>query len=280
MKRREFFTAIAATLFTGRLVSDAFANTLKAPGGNRAERLDDAIKDYLDKMQRFDEPDDGDVYCDSAQLPVLRSAVKRLERLQRVVGHGNFHLLGFDEGIRVAGNYPQIGGFPKTELHFLEMIFYENAARYGFFGEKPLKRLTDRVRTRDVVKIRGAGNYIFNGTPLERYNRIMKDLGDQAVLTSGIRSVNKQFLLFLNKVLKSNGNLSLASRSLAPPGYSYHGVGDFDVGQVGFGPANFTARFTTTDVCRRLEDLGYIDLRYQRDNCLGVRFEPWHIKVT
>ena len=87
-------------------------------------------------------------------------------------------------------------------------------------------------------------------------------------------------MLFLNKAYKSNGNLSVASRSLAPPGYSYHGVGDFDVGQVGFGADNFTARFTSTEVFKKLENLGYINLRYQKDNLLGVRFEPWHIKVS
>ncbi len=50
-------------------------------------------------------------------------------------------------------------------------------------------------------------------------------------LTSGVRGVAKQFILFLAKAEANGGNLSLASRSLAPPGYSYHGVGDFDVGE-------------------------------------------------
>ena len=99
------------------------------------------------------------------------------------------------------------------------------------------------------------------------------------VLTSGIRSVTKQFLLFLNKAYGSEGNLSLASRSLAPPGYSYHGIGDFDVGQTGLGPDNFTERFTTTSVYKRLNEQGYVRIRYPLDNMLGVRFEPWHIKV-
>jgi LAS superfamily LD-carboxypeptidase LdcB len=73
-------------------------------------------------------------------------------------------------------------------------------------------------------------------------------LGNKVILTSGIRSIIKQLTLFLNKAYKNNGNISLASRSLAPPGYSYHAIGDFDVGQVGFGVANFTEKFTTTKV--------------------------------
>jgi len=99
------------------------------------------------------------------------------------------------------------------------------------------------------------------------------------VLTSGVRSVIKQFLLFLNKAYANDGNLSLASRQLAPPGYSFHGIGDFDVGQAGFGYYNFTEKFIATDVYKKLADLGYLTLRYPQDNMLGVRFEPWHIKV-
>jgi len=105
-------------------------------------------------------------------------------------------------------------------------------------------------------------------------------VGRQVILTSGVRGLIKQFLLFLNKAYKSNGNLSLASRSLAPPGFSFHGIGDFDVGQAGFGVANFTERFTTTEVYRKLRYLDYINLRYTQDNLLGVRFEPWHVKMN
>jgi len=90
----------------------------------------------------------------------------------------------------------------------------------------------------------------------------------------------KQFLLFLNKTRQSQGNLSMASRSLAPPGYSFHGVGDFDVGKKGYGIHNFTKRFTETKIYEKLNDLGFIKFRYEQNNTLGVRFEPWHIEVV
>jgi hypothetical protein len=195
------------------------------------------------------------------------------------VGHGNFHLLNFDDALKIARNYSRVGRFPKAELHFLEMIFYESAALYGFFGEKPLKNLTARIKRYQVAKVPHTGNYLYKGLSVETYKKVKQALGDQVILTSGVRSIVKQFLLFLNKAYKSKGNLSLASRSLAPPGYSFHGIGDFDVGQVGFGAANFTERFTTTKVYRKLAHLGYVKLRYEQDNLLGVRFEPWHIKV-
>lgn len=52
------------------------------------------------------------------------------------------------------------------------------------------------------------------------------------------------------------------------------------MGIVGWGTRNFTNEFATTDEFRRLQDLGYIDIRYPEDNRFGVRFEPWHIKVS
>ncbi|MBF0383635.1 MAG: D-alanyl-D-alanine carboxypeptidase family protein, partial [Magnetococcales bacterium] len=131
----------------------------------------------------------------------------------------------------------------------------------------------------EVVKVPNTGNYLYKGRPLETYKKIRKQLGNKVVLTSGVRSVIKQFLLFLDKAYESDGNLSRASRSLAPPGYSYHGISDFDVGQRGYGRYNFTSKFVSSEVYKRLTDLGYLKLRYPKDNMLGVRFEPWHIKV-
>jgi hypothetical protein len=280
MKRRDFLKVVPAVIIGAGFVPQSLAGIVRTAPAKPLGNYDDSIKDYLHKMQNFDDPHHGDVSLDSKQLPLLESSVNRLKRLQAIVGHGNFHLLSFGQGLRVARNYSRVGPFSKAELDFLEMVFYENAALYGFDGEKPLQQITGSINRRDVTKIPHTGNYVYKGPSLEIYQRIVRDLGDQVTLTSGVRSVAKQFLLFLSKAWRSNGNFSLASRSLAPPGYSFHSVGDFDVGQVGFGPANFTERFTTTEVCRRLENLGYIDLRYRQDNTLGVRFEPWHIKVT
>ena len=161
----------------------------------------------------------------------------------------------------------------------MESIFYEEGQRYGFLGQKPMKKITERIKKADMNKIPGSGNYLYKGKPYETYMAIRRELGEQVVMTSGVRGVMKQFLLFLNKAYSKNGNLSLASRSLAPPGYSFHGNGDFDVGQAGFGSLNFTERFKETAVFKRLSDLGYLRLRYPKDNLLGVRYEPWHIKV-
>lgn len=237
------------------------------------------LSTYLKKVREFNDDHDGDVFLNESQFRLLARSVRRFHRLQRLVGFGNFYLLDFDDAIRVARSHEDVGMFTMAELNFLEMIFYERASDYGFFGEKPMKNLTDRIPRREVVKVPDSGNYLYKGRPLETYYKIRKELGDQVVLTSGVRSVIKQFLLFLDKAYESKGNMSRASRSLAPPGYSFHGISDFDVGQRGYGQYNFTEKFVTSEVFKRLRGLGYLDLRYPRDNLLGVRFEPWHIRV-
>jgi hypothetical protein len=173
----------------------------------------------------------------------------------------------------------QIGSFTSEEMAFVEEIFFYDARNYGFYGEKVNDKLTARFDEKDAVKIPGSGHYIFKGRPQALYQEIVRDVGSDIVLTSGIRSVVKQLHLFLSKAIVCHGNLSRASRSLAPPGHSYHGISDFDVGKLGWGYRNFTDHFAKSDVFKRLIDLGYVDIRYTPNNSYGVRFEPWHIKV-
>jgi hypothetical protein len=282
MRRRDFLKAITAgVLLSGvdpySLVSAA--QLYPQSHGLSTSEFDVNIKDYLHKMQNFDQPHTGDVVLEKKELILLRACVSRLKRLQRTVGHGNFHLLSFDDGLRFARNYSKVGRFSREELDFLERIFYADSATYGFWGEKPIDNMTTRINKKEVVKIPESGNYLYKGEPQQMYEKVRKHVGDKLYLTSGIRGVVKQFFLFLNKANANNGNLSLASRSLAPPGYSFHGIADFDVGQIGYGSLNFTGRFTTTEVFKKLDYLAYVTIRYPKDNFKGVRFEPWHIKV-
>ena len=280
MDRRDFLKSLAAGVIgVGLAPAELLAEVTVKPIGPMQVIRDFHIKDYLHKMKNFGRPHENDVYLDQKDFLLLESSVNRFKRLQQTVGHGNFHLLDFDDGIKIARNYSKVGAFSRDELAFIEMIFYNDPTPYGFFGEKPVKNLTSRIRRKEVVKIPGTGNYLYRGLPLKTYRHIKKELGDQAFLTSGVRNVIKQFLLFLNRTYDTGGNLSLASRSLAPPGYSFHGISDFDIGQAGLGSDNFTERFITTKVYTRLKELGFLALRYPQDNLLGVRFEPWHIKV-
>lgn len=282
MQRRDFIKSVTAGVILSGVApfSKVFANQLLPKNQNiPGSSFDGYIKDYLHKMQNFDRAHPDDIYVEEELMPVLSACVSRLKRLELLVGHGNFYLLGIDKGLSFARNYPEIGEFTREELDFLERIFYTDSSVYGFIDEKPIDKMTLCINEKDAVKIPGTGNYIYRGTSHEIYNKLKSIVGDKLYLTSGIRGVVKQFLLFLDKAETNRGNLSLASRSLAPPGYSFHGISDFDVGQIGYGSLNFTRRFTTTEVFKKLEDLEYVNLRYTDGNLKGVRFEPWHIKV-
>jgi LAS superfamily LD-carboxypeptidase LdcB len=165
-------------------------------------------------------------------------------------------------------------------LDFLEEIFFTDVNQYGFFGAKVTPELTARISIPDVVKIHGSGHYLLKGSSYNFYQKIKQDVDQQLLLTSGIRNVVKQMHLFLAKALQSKLNLSKASRSLAPPGNSFHYIGDFDVGKIGLGEQNFTEDFSHTEEFSRMVNLGYIDIRYTDINLYGVRYEPWHIKFA
>lgn len=234
----------------------------------------------LEKVRLFENDFHDDVFLPADERRILLSVALRLGRVQKIVGHGNFNVLGFDEAIRFSKKYSKIGRFTEEELAFMEMIFETQASEYGFFGEKVSESLSDRIAKKDIVKVPYSGHYLFAGDSLNYYNKLTKDVGKNIILTSGIRSNVKQMMLFLNKAVESEFNLSKASRSLAPPGHSFHGIGDFDVGRIGWGAKNFTDQFAETREFKKMEDLGYVQIRYTSDNRLGVRYEPWHIKVV
>ena len=280
MKRRYLLKALGLGCIGFGIAPEILAKAINGYFAGTNVYPDDELKDYLLKIQNFNNSHEDDMLIESNLYTAFESTVMRLRRLQKLVGHGNFNILSFTDGLSLARNYSKIGKFTKQELSFMELTFYADGRRYGFLGQKPLKEITDQVKKKDVVKIPYSGNYLYKERSVEIFESIKKELREQVVLTSGIRGVVKQFLLFLNKVYSSDGNLSLASRSLAPPGYSFHGNGDFDVGQAGYGALNFTGRFTETEVYKRLSELGYLKLRYPQDNRLGVRYEPWHIKIS
>ena len=280
MKRRYLLKALGLGCVGLGIAPEILAKTIEGSISVANESADIELKDYLQKIHNFDSPHDDDVLVDINLYNTFESTVMRLRRLQQLAGHANFNILSFSDGLSLASHYSKVGEFTKPELGFMEIIFYEEGKRYGFFGQKPLKEITCQVKKNEIVKIPYSGNYLYKERSIEIYEKIKKELGNQVVLTSGVRGVMKQFLLFLNKAYSHNGNLSLASRSLAPPGYSFHGNGDFDVGQAGYGALNFTEHFTETDVFKRLSEMGYLKLRYPQNNQLGVRYEPWHIKTN
>lgn len=230
------------------------------------------------KVANFDQDFPDDIFCEKHRLEMVHALLQKFRAVQRRVGDGNFNLLGMDDFFNQA-ELTSRGPLTREEKAFLEELFFFDAKKYGFYGDKNFHRFTDSIRKEDVRKIAGTGHFLRRGKSEETYARLRRDVGDSIILTSGVRSLAKQFHLFLEKTAVSSGNLSKASRSLAPPGYSFHGHGDFDVGKVGYGLSNFTDDFARTEEYKRLEALGYVEIRYTAMNDLGVRFEPWHIKV-
>jgi len=274
MDRRAFLRALSVLLLAQGYPASRIVRAVASP----VTPMNDPAGAALTKKK---EPvSSNDILLPKEDWPTLLTLLDRFSRIQATVGFGNFCLLGFDDSLLVARNYTRIGAFTPTELIFIEKLFHTDARTYGFHGAKTFPKLSDTITGSTIQKIPGTGNHLFKGFPQQVYRQITHDIGDQVVLTAGIRNMAKQFYLFLGKVKKSKGNLSLASQTIAPPGYSYHGVGDFDVGQVGFGSANFTTRFSGTSVYKKMTQLDYIRFRYPRNNRLGVQFEPWHVQVV
>ena len=243
----------------------------------------DHTKDSLtriDKIKRFDEDLAGDTWVELHDVKNFYSLAKKLNRLRSFVGYGNFNLVSFDDFLKLSTKSSKLEPITAGELRLFEKLFFANAKEYGFYGEKVITNQTYAFKRSQCSKIPRTGHFLLKGRAEELYSDLRKKIGDDLVLTSGVRGVVKQMSLFMNKAIATNGNLSRASRSLAPPGHSFHGAGDFDVGKVGLGYANFTEKFADTDIYKRLTDLGYVNIRYTDDNKFGVRYEPWHIKVV
>lgn len=278
MDRRSFFKGLA---FTGLALPSTLS--LAHEGDSEDESMSPSSGDparMLEKIRNFDHDFPEDIHLPAERRQLVNNLLQRISRVRNRIGYGHFNLIAFDELLKSAAMAPEIGAFPREEVEFMEEIFFFDAKAYGFFGEKVSPSLTARIDKRIVLKVPGSGHYLFKGRPEALYQKVQKDIGPDIVLTSGIRGVVKQLDLFLTKAVSCDGNLSRASRSLAPPGHSFHGTSDFDVGKAGFGPLNFTDDFAATDVYKRLTDLGYVDIRYTETNSFGVRFEPWHIKVS
>ncbi len=228
-------------------------------------------KDYLEI--------NNDINLDINDLRVLYTLDNRLKKLRRFVGYANFNIISFDEALYYARNYSAIGKFTNNEIALIEKLFYIEPSKFGFYGKQTVKNLSQKISQNEIVKIPYSGHYLYKGKPIDDYNRIKNDVGENVVLTSGIRNVIKQLSLYISKIKSLDGNLTKASNIIAPPAYTYHAISDFDIGKRGWGNKNFTAEFARTEEFAKMRQLKYIGIRYTLNNKDGVRFEPWHIEV-
>lgn len=221
-----------------------------------------------------------DIFLEKEFHESFKSVQKKIKYVQSFVGYGNFNIISFDETLDILRYSKDQSIFTKDELNFIEHIFYYEPSYHGFYGERTTSNLTAKIDLKEIEKIPYTGHYLFKDRSKETYEKLKKDIGPTIYLTSGVRSVVKQLKLFLDKLDSVEMNLSKASRTIAPPAFTYHSVGDFDVGKKGLGSDNFTERFSYTSEFSQMKTLKYIDMRYTVGNKDGVRYEPWHVKVV
>ena len=257
-KRRDF-------LIKSALLSIAGASSLAA--------------DALDNLSIITEKST-DIYLSQEDFITLSLLRERFKRLKKFVGYANFNIISYNSALYYARNYSAVGKFTPEEVYLMERFFYEDPTRYGFYGERTVENISDSIKRSDLQKISRSGHFIFKGPSLDSYNRLQVDVDTKdIILTSGVRSVVKQMRLFVDKLYRNKGNLTKTTNAIAPPAYSYHSTGDYDLGKKGFGYDNFTPRFALTKEYSELKKLSYIEMRYTLLNNDGVRYEPWHIKA-
>jgi len=292
MKRRDFIKYSTASIILPSSINMLNASTttveqqffpirvLNSLLGRKEKQTVEKIEVQIEKkeIQKLEEIQK-DVFVEDRYLDSFNSIRIKLKLVQNHVGYGNFNIIGFDEMLKIAKYSNKIESFNSLELEFLESIFYYDPSSHGFYGERISQNITQIINKKEIIKIPRTGHYLFKGEPKETYQRMKDDIGDSLTLTSGVRSIVKQTKLFLDKIHSVEGNISIASKSLAPPAFTYHSIADFDVGKKGFGHANFTSRFALTQEFLKMRKLKYIDMRYTINNKDGVRYEPWHVKV-
>ena len=199
----------------------------------------------------------------------------RLESVQRVIGQGRFNLVSFADVRAAAKRTPQ-GALTAVEESTCSELFHLDARRIGFLGARVVRDMNYALPQAQLVRVEG-GQHLFPAANA-LFDRARLAVGPQLIVTSGARGVAKQMLVFLRSALRA-GIIARHVHTVAPPGYSYHAVGDMDVGDRALGGANFTEAFANSSTYRKLIALPYVRLRYPRNNALGVSFEPWHLQV-
>ena len=240
---------------------------------------DESIKDYLFRIRNPDMRHAGDVVADAKTRATLASVNQRLTTVRDVVGFGNFNVLSFDEMLEFGRRYSQIGEFTRSELDLLESLFTRMLRDTVSLARNLSARSPSGSTCAMSSRFRITGHYVFSGKSLALYEKVLKQVGGNLTLTSGCAASSSR--CSSSSPGRRRRRQPLAGIALiGATGVLISRRRRFRRGYQGWGERNFTDDFASTDEFRSLLDLGYIDIRYPKDNRKGVRFEPWHIKVT
>ncbi len=247
---------------------------------NSQNKISNLVSNISSKKTIYKKRTIEDIFVKENERKLFDSTFHKVKKVLKTVGYGNFNYISFDDAIKYVK-------FKPTELNYLEKLFEFDAKEYGFNGKKVITNLTNKIEKKEIQYIKGTGHFLFKDV-VKTYDEMLKESKEfdpniNPVLTSGVRNIFKQIYLFMNKTKKVNYNLSEASYSLAPPGHSYHGISDLDIGRKYAGNANFDLRFLETEEYQVLNKLNFLSVnqqRYHKGNKEGVRFEPWHVKIN
>jgi hypothetical protein len=280
VNRRDFLN-FGKTLAVTTAVSSTMSSPLLASINKKENTNNTSTKDSL--FYGSNNFTDEDYKLSKEDYKLTLSILHKLNVVQSIVGYGNFNTISFDEVLKIQMKYSKAPKFTDAEFDYIEKMFYMDPSVFGFYGKRTVYSITNIIPQKEIIKIANSGHFLYKEQAVDTFNNIIKDvkddIGHPVKLTSGIRNVPKQMRLFFNKIKQTKGDIIKASESLAPPAYSYHSIGDFDVGKIGWGYKNFTARFSFTPEFRAIRKLKYVGIRYTINNRDGVRFEPWHIKL-
>ena len=104
MKRRYLLKALGLGCIGFGVAPEILAKSIKGYFASVNVYPDDELKDYLHKIQNFNKLHEDDVLVDSNFYETFESMVMRMRRLQKLVGHGNFNILNFSNGLSLAGH--------------------------------------------------------------------------------------------------------------------------------------------------------------------------------
>ena len=136
----------------------------------RIAELDNTrVEQYLKKIRHFDAIFASDIQLDPRYESLLLRTAAHLVQVESYTGHGNFNLMSLDEMIKAGKNFPKTRAFQADELNFIEEVFFANPNRYGFFGKKVSRDITDFIPKKDVAKISNSGHYLLKGESLNLY---------------------------------------------------------------------------------------------------------------
>lgn len=213
------------------------------------------------------------------ELISLKSLDKKIGVVFRHIGYKKSNIINYYDFIKELNASKGLTPLTKNEKEIFDKIYYMDAKEFGFKGARVSSSYKKFIKKEDLIDV-GSGHYLYRGKSYRLYEQISRDTNDTIMITSGFRNVLKQFYIFTMRVIKLKGDMTKAKDLIAPPAYSYHYHGDFDIGVVGMGIDNFTSKIIEYKEYQKLIDLGTISIRYTKYNKIGVKYEPWHIKIN